>query len=191
MLLQVITVSTRQGRQGHAVATWFTDFARQHSQFEIEPVDLAEVALPLFDEARHPRLGQYEHEHTKAWSAIVNRADAFVFVTPEYNYSTPPSLINALDYLFQEWAFKPAGFVSYGGMSGGLRSVQTAKLTLTSLRVMPIPEGVALPMFNQHISKETGVFDPGSQFDQAGIAMLTALHRWAEALKTLRVTASA
>jgi NAD(P)H-dependent FMN reductase len=44
------------------------------------------------------------HEHTKRWSAIVSRADAFVFVTPEYNYGSPPSLVNALDYLLREWA---------------------------------------------------------------------------------------
>lgn len=37
---------------------------------EIEVVDLADAALPVFNEPKHPRLQQYEHDHTKRWSAI-------------------------------------------------------------------------------------------------------------------------
>ena len=72
-------------------------------------MDLAEVNLPVFDEPEHPRFRKYQHEHTKAWSARVARADAYVFVTPEYNFSTPPALLNAIDYLVHEWAYKPVG----------------------------------------------------------------------------------
>ena len=65
--------------------------------------------------------GQSEHEHTKRWSRSVAAADAYVFVTPEYNYGTSPALLNALDYPVVEWGCKPAGVVSYGGVPGGLR----------------------------------------------------------------------
>ena len=65
-------------------------------------------------------------------SASVAAADAFVIVTPEYNYGPPPSLINAFDYVYKEWNYKAAGFVSYGGVSGGLRAVQMEKQTLDS-----------------------------------------------------------
>src|SRR5262245_20375897 len=116
--LHVVIVSTRPGRGGPAVARWFVEQASSHGAFQMKLVDLAEVNLPLLDEPSHPRLRDYKHEHTKKWSATVAEADAFVFVTPEYNYSAPASLINALDYLFHEWAYKPAGFVSYGGVSG-------------------------------------------------------------------------
>ena len=51
----------------------------------------------------------------------------------------PPALLNAIDYLFHEWAYKPAAFVSYGGLSGGTRSQQSAKPVLTSMKMMPIP----------------------------------------------------
>ncbi|HSH45155.1 MAG TPA: NAD(P)H-dependent oxidoreductase, partial [Longimicrobiales bacterium] len=117
-LLQVITASTRQGRKGPLVAEWFLGQARRHEGFRIEPVDLADVGLPLFDEPRHPRLQEYEHDHTIAWSEIVARADAFVFVTPEYDHNPPASLLNALQHLVKEWAYKPVGLVSYGGVSG-------------------------------------------------------------------------
>ncbi|RYG47148.1 NADPH-dependent oxidoreductase [bacterium] len=148
-------------------------------------IDLAEVGLPLFDESRHPRLRQYEHEHTKRWSAIVDSADAFVFVTPEYNFGTPPSLVNALDYLVAEWAYKPAGFVSYGGVSGALRSVQMTKNFLTTLKMMPIPEAVVLPMFTHHMNAE-GVFAPPELQEKAAVTMLAELLRWTEAMKVLR-----
>ncbi|HET8657164.1 MAG TPA: NADPH-dependent FMN reductase [Longimicrobiaceae bacterium] len=184
--LQVILVSTREGRKGPAVAEWLVGRAREHGRFQVELIDLADVNLPLFDEPRHPRLGKYEHEHTKRWSAIVDRADAFVFVTPEYNYSAPPSLVNALDYLNREWAYKPVAFVSYGGVSGGTRSVQMAKQTVTALKMMPIPEAISIPFFVEYLDPDTGAFDPGVTQEKAATAMLDELLKWTGALKPLR-----
>jgi len=152
----------------------------------VEVVDLAEVDLPLFDEPRHPRLRDYEHEHTRAWSATVERADAFVIVTPEYNFGAPPSLVNALDFLVREWAYKPVSFVSYGGVSAGLRGVQMTKQIVTALKMMPIPEAVAVPFFTQFVDKETGAFDPGATQAAAAATMLDELARWAGALRPLR-----
>ena len=184
--LQVIVVSTRDERKGPLIADWFMGQARAHGQFSVELVDLREVALPLFDEPHHPRLQKYEHEHTRRWSAIVQRADAFVFVTPEYNFGTPPSLVNALDYLVKEWAYKPAAFVSYGGVSAGLRGVQMSKQMVGALRMVPVVEAVAIPSFPQHIDAATGVFDPGEVQAQAATAMLNELVKLANALKPLR-----
>src|SRR4051812_30636337 len=84
--LTVVIASTRPGRVGLPVAQWFIEYARQEGSFDVHTVDLAEVGLPFLDEPSHPRLQQYEHQHTKDWSATISVADAFVFVTPEYNY---------------------------------------------------------------------------------------------------------
>ncbi|HEY6475201.1 MAG TPA: NAD(P)H-dependent oxidoreductase [Polyangia bacterium] len=184
MKLQVIFASTRDGRQGFPIAEWVVERARAHGKFEPEMVDLREVNLPLFDEPKHPRFRQYEHAHTKAWSATVDAADAFVFVTPEYNYTMPPALLNAVDYLFAEWAYKPAAIVSYGGISGGTRSAQTTKLMLTGLKVMPLPEGVSIPFFSKMISE--GRFTAGEIQEKSALAMLDELDRWAVALASLR-----
>jgi NAD(P)H-dependent FMN reductase len=181
--LQIIVVSTRDGRAGLPVAEWFAGRAQAHGGFEVDFVDLREMALPLFDEPKHPRFRQYEHEHTKRWSARVASADAFVFVTPEYNYGVPPSLINALDYLVAEWAYKAAGFVSYGGPSGGVRSVQMAKMVLTSLKVVPLPEAVSIPFFTKLIAD--GKFD-GTAQEAPAKTMLDELLRWTNALRALR-----
>ena len=183
--LHIIIASTRPGRVGPSVARWFEDAARAHGQFEPVLVDLAEFDLPVYDEPKHPRMRQYEHEHTKAWSASVEAADAFVFVTPEYNFGPPPSLLNALNYLYVEWSYKPAGIVSYGGVSGGLRSAQMLKLTLTALKMMPLPEGVGVPNVNQFLGPDR-TFKP-NELVAAGVpTMLNELRRWAEALKPMR-----
>lgn len=183
--LLVIVASTRPGRVGLPVSNWFVERARKHGAFITELADLKEVNLPMFDEPRHPRLGHYEHAHTKAWSSTVKAADALVFVTPEYNYATPPALVNAIDYLSQEWNYKPAAFVSYGGAAGGVRSVQMTKLMLTTLKMMPLFESVAIPFVAKHVGAD-GSFSSIEAFDNAAKLMLDELHRWATALKTMR-----
>lgn len=183
--LQTIIFSTRPGRVGPTVARWFHDFAVRHGKFDASLVDLADFKLPVYDEPRHPVMQKYEHAHTKAWAASVAAADAYAFVTPEYNYNPPPSFVNALDYVYREWNYKPCGFVSYGGMSGGLRAVQTEKLQVTTLKMMPMFEGVAVPNVAQHID-DNKAFKSNDLIDASAQKMLDELFRWATALKPMR-----
>jgi NAD(P)H-dependent FMN reductase len=182
--LEVIIASTRDKRQVDPVADWFIERARSDGRFEVGVTDLKQLALPLLDEPNHPVKRQYEHEHTKRWSAIVAAADAFVFVVPEYNHAMPPALLNALDYLFHEWNYKPASFCAYGAQSGGLRSVEFAKSMLTALKIMPIPEMVSFQYFSRQI--RDGKFDPGAASEPLVTNMLGELLRWSEALRVLR-----
>ena len=183
--LTIILTSTRPGRVGKSVADWFHGYAQANpAGFEIGFADLEEVNLPLLDEPNHPSMQKYEHEHTKRWSKIVGNSDAFIFVLPEYNYTPPPSLINALDYLYKEWNYKPAGFVSYGGISGGIRSTETAKHILTSLEMVPIKQQVMIPMVVNHI--ENATFKPTENHERSAKTMLDAMGRWAKALKSMR-----
>lgn len=185
-LLQVITASTRESRNGPLVAAWFLDQAARHNGFDVEPIDLAEVGLPLFDEPRHPRLRKYAHDHTKAWSATIARGDAFVFVTPEYDHGPPASLVNAMQYLVHEWSYKPLGFVSYGGVAGGTRSVQMIKSIAIALKLVPIVDAVTIPFFSKLIDDDTGDFRPGEVQEKAAGHMLEELQRWQRALAQLR-----
>lgn len=182
--LNTIIASTRPGRVGPAVAGWFHALARKEGSFDAHLVDLAEFDLPVYDEPRHPRLQQYEHEHTKRWAESVAAADAYVLVTPEYNFGPTPALVNALNYVYNEWTYKPAAFVSYGGISGGMRAVQATKLTLTTLKMVPIMEAVTVPMVAERV--QDGTFSAGEIHEQSAEALLKELHRWAEALKPLR-----
>lgn len=183
--LQTIICSTRPGRVGPTVAGWFHDVARRHGKFESTLVDIADFKLPVYDEPNHPVMQKYEHAHTRAWSASVAAADAYVFVTPEYNYGPPPAFINALNYVYKEWNYKPCGFVSYGGVSGGLRAVQLEKQLVTTLKMMPMVEGVAAPMVAQLLD-ESRAFRSNDLIDASAKTMLDELHKWAEALKPMR-----
>jgi len=184
--LMVIVASVREGRVGKAVGDWFVEFAAEHGAFDVTVADLKEIDLPLMNEPNHPRLRQYTQEKTKRWSAMVDSCDAYVFVMPEYNYSATAPLINALDYLSQEWTHKPVGLVSYGGVSGGLRAQQHIKSVITCLSMMPLKEAVAVQFVNNHINQETGVFQPIESHQSSGTAMLDELVRWSAALRTLR-----
>ncbi len=185
--LHIIIGSTRPGRVGPSIAKWFHTFAIEHTHFEPVLVDLADFKLPIFDEPNYPAMQKYEHGHTKAWAASVAAADALVFVTPEYNFGPPPALVNALNYLVREWAYLPAGVVSYGGISGGLRAAQMLKQTLTSLKIMPMVEAVVVPNFFQHLDAG-GHFKPMDAHVQGARDMLNELLRWTTALTTLRLS---
>lgn len=175
-VLQIVIGSTRPGRVGPAFATWFAEVARSHQHFEVEVVDLVDVALPLFDEPKHPRFGDYQHDHTRRWSATVSRADAFVFVCPEYNYGYNAALKNAIDFLSAEWADKAVGFVSYGGIAGGTRAVQQLKQVVTTLRMVPIFESVNIAWAARALAAD-GTVAPDEDRNGAAKAMLDELAR--------------
>lgn len=183
--LKIITSTTRPGRKGPAVANWITALANEDGRFETELLDLDQINLPFMDEPNHPSLQQYQHEHTRKWSATINAADAFIIVLAEYNFGFPAPIKNALDFLFNEWKHKPVAFVSYGGVSGGLRSAQMLKQVVTALNMMPLVESVAIPFFSKHITTE-GLFVPEEITTKSAQAMLTGLKRWSDALQPMR-----
>jgi NAD(P)H-dependent FMN reductase len=182
--LQVIIASVRPSRIGAKVADWFIPHAAGTGKFVVDRVDLVDWNLPMMNEPGHPRMQQYVHEHTKRWSASVASADAFVFVTPEYDFGPPASLINALQYLHVEWAYKPVGLLSYGGVSAGLRSANQLRIFATALNMMPIAEAVSIPFAGKLIDGDR--FVPGEVQDKAAVAMVNHLARWESALRPLR-----
>lgn len=182
--LNVIIASTRPGRVGPAIGQWAADFAAEHGKFEVELVDLADFDLPLLDEAAHPMMQQYAHEHTKRWAASVAGADAYVFVTPEYDGYPPAALVNAVQVLLKEWMRKPAGVISYGGISGGLRAAHMLRPLLGGINVHLLAQAVPVPNFPQFMAE--GAFQPPPQTLDGTRGMLEELHAWAGALKTIR-----
>jgi NAD(P)H-dependent FMN reductase len=183
--LQIIIASTRPGRVGLPVGRWFEGRARAHGGFDVEVVDLAELGLPFVDEPNHPRLRQYTQEHTREWSAKVDAADAFAFVMPEYNYGFNAPLKNAIDFLHQEWMYKPVGFVSYGGVSAGTRAVQMIKQVVTTLNMFALNEAVAIPFVAQFLDDE-GEIDANETMEKAADALVAGLLRASGALEGLR-----
>lgn len=183
--LMVVIASTRPTRVGMAVGRWFVDRATEHPAFDVDLVDLAELDLPFMDEPEHPRFARYVHDHTRRWSARVKAADAFVFVTPEYNHGYNAPLKNAIDFLHHEWEYKPVGFVSYGGVAAGTRAVQQLKPVVAVLRMTPLSDAVYIPFVQQHLNQDRQ-FQPSDELETAATALLDALERYEAALRPLR-----
>lgn len=183
--LLVVLGSTRPGRLGPSVAEWFRAESVNHGGFDVTTADLQEVDLPIFNEPNHPRLGQYVHPHTKRWSSIVRAADVIVFVTPEYNYGFNCATKNAIDYLHAEWVGKCAGFVSYGGASGGLRAVSMLKQVVSAFPMVTVPVSVCIPFF-QKLIDPAGEFHPDDYTSATARLMLADLLRWSTATAALR-----
>lgn len=183
--LKVISSTVRPGRKGPVVAAWILEVARQYGSFEVELLDLGEVNLPMMNEPKHPSLQQYEHEHTKKWSAVIDETDAFIFVTAEYDYNYPAPLRNALEYLVVEWGYKPAGIVSYGGVSAGTRAASKLMGDLAVFKTVALPEAVNLPFFSKSINEQNELV-VNDISKKAAKAMLDELLKWTKALKTMR-----
>jgi NAD(P)H-dependent FMN reductase len=157
----IIVGSVRPGRVGLPIAEWVRVEAEKTGRFEIDLADLKELNLPFMDEPNHPILRQYTQQHTLDWSARVDAAEAFIFVTPEYNYSFSPALKNALDYLNKEWWRKPLGYVSYGGVSGGTRGVADLMTVTAALGLVRVGANVELSFGGKQVVD--GVFQPGEK----------------------------
>ena len=109
LTLNIITVSTRPGRIGPAIAKWVAEFAAGHSDFKIVPIAQAEINLPLLDEPNHTVMRNYQHEHTKIWSKLIESGDAIIFVTPEYDFFAPASVFihHFAQFFDDDNAFQP------------------------------------------------------------------------------------
>ncbi|MGW8374208.1 NAD(P)H-dependent oxidoreductase [Streptomyces sp. ODS28] len=184
--LAVIVGSVREGRFGPVVAEWFAEEARGHADFDVDVIDLAEVrglpvafpdfAAPMPDEIERARGGLGER---------LGAADAFVVVTPEYNHSFPASLKNAIDWFHAEWQAKPVGFVSYGGMSGGLRAVEQLRQVFPELHAVTVRDALSFPMAWERFG-EDGLPHDAEGTAAAAKGMLGQLAWWATALRQAR-----
>ena len=115
----------------------------------------------------------------------LDRADAFVVVTPEYNHSFPASLKQAIDLAHEEWRRKPVGFVSYGGLAGGLRSVEHLRQVFAELHATTIRDTVSFHAVWNSFDSDDRPSDP-VRAHKAATIMLDDLSWWAGALRTAR-----
>jgi NAD(P)H-dependent FMN reductase len=144
-------------------------------------LDLGVISLPMMNEPHHPMLKKYTFEHTRKSSEKIDAADAFIFVTAEYDYGYPAALRNAIEYLSQEWEYKAAGIVSYGGVSAGTRTANALKNDLATMKVVPISEMVNFPFFSNNINGEK-VFVANDISHKAAKTMMDEIVRWTKGL---------
>jgi NAD(P)H-dependent FMN reductase len=161
----VIVASTREGRFGPTVAAWVAGVAGSRTDLAAEVVDLAEPSTV-----------------TKKLAA----ADAFVVVTPEYNHSYPAPLKAVIDGHFREWLAKPVGFVSYGGLSGGLRAVEHLRPVFAELHAVTVRDTVSFHGGRSCFGPDGLPLDPGTS--GAADILLDRLAWWGLTLRDARHT---
>jgi NAD(P)H-dependent FMN reductase len=174
----VIVGSTREGRFGDTVAKWFVGRAALHPELDVDLIDLAEANLPSVLKDNPP-------PEVEAVTTRFAEASAFVIVTPEYNRGYPASLKFAIDSAREEWSAKPVCFVSYGGMSGGLRSVEQLRLVCAELHMVSLRDCVSLHMCHNLFDQAGTLKEPAGP-NEAARTMLDQLLWWAVALRDAR-----
>ena len=188
--LHVVIGSTRPGRAADGVATWVIDRAGKHQDFETEVLDLRDWPLPMFGETAET-IGDfadptYSDPIVRAWNKKVAEADAYLFITPEYNHSVPGVLKNAIDSVFVSFALrnKPAAFVGYsGGLVGGARAVEHLAHIAIEAEMVPLRNTV---LVGQVQNAFAGTEPTNPTTDTALSITLDDLAWWARVLKGAR-----
>ncbi|WP_413757111.1 NADPH-dependent FMN reductase [Streptomyces sp. MMBL 11-3] len=178
----VILGSNREGRFGPVVADWLLGRFRDRDDLVAEVVDTADAGLPTaLSSSPSPEVAAELAKVTPGLAA----ADAFVVLTPEYNHSFPASLKALIDWHYEEWRAKPVAFVSYGGVSGGLRAVEQLRLVFAELHAVTVRDTVSFHNAGASFDDAGRHRDPAAP-DAAAKAMLDQLAWWASALRTAK-----
>ena len=172
----VIIGSVRKDRIGPAVARWFLGQIEARTPAAVDVIDLAQLCLP-------DDLGGGGDAET--FTKRIERADAVVVVTPEYNRGYPGALKTAIDTVTDQWRVKPVAFVSYGGRSGGLRAVEQLRLVFAELHVVTVQATVSLPDVWDQLD-EHGHLERPERAASAADRMLRQLSWWATTLRHAR-----
>jgi NAD(P)H-dependent FMN reductase len=177
--IAIIIGSNREGRYAPTIAKWFVNEVRKHDGLMLDIIDLAEISLPAI-------LPLKNDSATAAYAERIGAADAFVMITPEYNHSYPASLKQAIDLANAEWHAKPVAFVSYGGMSGGIRAVEHLRTVISEVHGMTIRNTISLHNVWRQFDSNGNLIDP-SGGTKAADALVVQLIWWARALRNARI----
>lgn len=183
----IIIASTRPGRIGESVGKWVLDQAVAHGGADYELVDLRDFDLPHLDEELPAAVGQYAKPHTHRWGEKIDSFDGFVFVVPEYNHGMPGVLKTALDFLYNEWNNKAAGFVGYG-VDGAPRSISQLRAVMGFLKIADVRTHVGLSLYTDFVDMKE--IKPDARHETSIQAMLDEVLAWSGALASLRTPAA-
>jgi len=161
------------------VAKFVLEEVKKHPEVETELVD-----------ARDYRMGATDNTETSPQAIklekIVNRADGFIIVSPEYNHGYPGELKMMLDLLYSQYAGKPVGICGVSnGPVGGARMGQQLRLVLIALHMIPVTEVVYFSFVNDLVD-ENGNFLQKDIYAPRVSGMLEAILWYARPLKEER-----
>lgn len=171
--LALIYGSIREGRLCDKIAEWAAKEIEERGGFSVDRVDPAKLSL---GSGKPDQIGLKQR---------IEKADAFLIVTPEYNHSYPGPLKFLIDTLQEPWWAKPVGFVSYGGISGGLRAVEHLRLVFVELHAVAIRESVSFANVWSHFDESGRIVHPNGARKSMSV-LLDRLKWWAIALREAR-----
>ncbi|MDS1270118.1 NAD(P)H-dependent oxidoreductase [Lipingzhangella sp. LS1_29] len=183
LTVAVIVGSTRPGRFGPTPAQWIAERAAEHPELGVDLIDLKEAALPETLGTESP--GDTIPDNVRALGERLERADAFIVVTPVYNRGYPAALKTAIDWFYHEWSAKPVGFVSYGGVGGGLHAVEQLRQVFNEVHATTIRNTISFANFWERFDSEGQTVDNESA-TAAAKTFLDQLTWWARALRDAR-----
>jgi NAD(P)H-dependent FMN reductase len=186
--LSIILGSSRQGRFADQVATWVTSRVDERADVTSEVVDLRDHPLPVFDQAPPAYTGRsYPNAPSERLGRVLDRADGFLILTPEYNHGYPAVLKNAIDHTFVEWNRKPVAFVGWGNV-GGARAIEQLRLVAVELELAPLRHAVhILPELMRALHQaETDPQEVFGALDGRLTLLLDELLWWSAALAAAR-----
>lgn len=184
--LGIILGSTRPKRVSEKVGAWVAQLARSRAEFDVTVLDLRDFPLPFYEEPLPAKAAEatYGEGAKRNWANAVAAQDAFIFVTPEYNHGYSAVLKNALDHVYVGWNGKPVAYVSYGGVSGGIRAVQQLRQVSVELQLVPMRDEVNIAMVGAALDEHCVPKDP--VFEKRANIMLDRLTSYGEALRGVR-----
>jgi NAD(P)H-dependent FMN reductase len=159
LFIPVILGTVRRGRMSLPVARLLTSELSRRPGIETELIDLARIPLRVDD------AGQAAKD--PGFASQMNRADALVVVSPEYNHGYPGLLKHVLDTCLEEYIHKAVGVVGVSaGPFGGTRGIQDLLPVLRELGLVTI-------FWDVNFSSVQSVFDEsGSLRDDAYLARI-------------------
>ena len=183
--------SYRSDRQGIHLADWLVRALTQRGAIA-ELIDAKAINLPMLDRMyKEYRKGDAPQE-LEALAEKIRTADAFVFVTGEYNWSVQPGLKNLTDHFLEEWYWRPAAIVSYSaGRFAGARAGLAWHGILSEMGMVVVSSTIAVGSINHAFDAEgEPAGDGGSALGRAFPRFADDLAWWTEAARAQRERAT-
>jgi len=179
--------SYRSDRMGIRLANFIV--ARLASRgADVELIDAKAVGLPMLDRMYKEHAPGAAPPVMETLAGKIKAADAFVFVTGEYNWGMQPGLKNLTDHFLEEWFWRPAAIASYSaGRLSGVRSGPAWHATLAEMGMVVISSTLAVGPIASTLDADGAPTGPaGDALQQAFPRFADDLAWWTEAAKAQR-----
>jgi len=183
----VLYGSYRSDRLGIRLANYIVTSLRQRGS-DAELIDARDVGLPMLDRMykEYPK-GSAPPEMERL-AAKIRGADAFIFVTGEYNWGMQPGLKNLTDHYLEEWFWRPAAIASYsGGRLSGAHAAVPWHGTLSEMGMVVISSTLAVASVSTALDADNKpIGSGGDALARAFPRFADDLSWWTEAVKRQR-----